>query len=348
MESEEKTQAVESQENEATQQESAETQESSQDNQEFSASKFIEADLPSGEENQENIEEDSGESQEDGSEEELDLDISWGEQEDEQEESSESNQESQEEQPASFSNSFFESLTESLGTEVKSEDDIKKVIDTLLEQNQALRDVASNAGVTNDKIRKLESFLKLTDEDLVKKDLELNGFSEEEINDALETIQDNGTLKIEALKIRKNLQNYVDQERRAESDAVSQKNAMRDNEAEQQRTELKEYLSKTDTMFGLKMAKDDATLQKAREAHFKYITSGKFFSEITESNQTLAEVSFLWRNRETLFKALKNKGESAGKKAILEKLENPSAKTPVRIMGANDKDFDVNSFLGIS
>ena len=43
-------------------------------------------------------------------------------------------------------------------------------------------DLTNIKNTTSDKINKLQNFLNLDDRDLLKKDLELNGFSEEKLN----------------------------------------------------------------------------------------------------------------------------------------------------------------------
>jgi len=245
-----------------------------------------------------------------------------------------------------ISNEFFSSLKEKIGVEVKNEEELGQVLEQLAIQNMELKKASEAAGVTNDRIKKIETILKMEDEEILRKDFELNGFNEDQINKAIETLQDNGTLDIEALKIRKNLENYVVNERTREVEARREADAMRQQQTAKEQEELKNYLSKTDSMFGLKMAKTDAGVEKAREKHFSYITSGDFFGEITKDNESLAQVAWLWKYKDKILKAMTNRGDSTGKRQVLDNMENPSKKITKTLPDAdNSGGFDPNLFL---
>lgn len=349
----------------------------------FDASKFVESDVESKKEDtEEDVEDTTSEdtsseesSEEDSSEEseETDDSFSWdGDEDDEEteesseekptesEDSSEEAEETQEEdqqeeesneeevETSGVSNQFFESLKEKVGIEVKSEEELIAAFEQLAKNNAELQNTINAAGVTNKQIQKLEAFVKLEDEDLVKRDLELNGFDEEQVNKAIETLQDNGTLELEALKIRKNLQNYINQERNRVVEEKQQADAKRNAESQEQQKELKDYLSKTDTMFGFKMAKSEKGIATQRTKHFDYITSGDFFADITKDNQSLAEVAWLWKHRDKILPAMKGAGETSGKRQILDSLENPSKNVKQRVVDSTDKgEFDPNKFIEV-
>lgn len=342
-------------------QENQETVETTEvtDTPEFDAAKFTSEDA---EEKSDNQDQESLDDQSETTSDSSDDNFSWDDEGSSEEQSSESleqeNLQNEEELvaeennstdnslSAGISNEFFSSLKEKIGVEVKNEEELGQVLEHLAVQNMELKKASEAAGVTNDRIKKIETILKMEDEEILRKDFELNGFNEDQINKAIETLQDNGTLDIEALKIRKNLENYVVNERTREVEARKEAYAMREQQTAKEQEELKNYLSKTDSMFGLKMAKTDAGVEKAREKHFSYITSGDFFGEITKDNESLAQVAWLWKYKDKILKAMTNRGDSTGKRQVLDNMENPSKKITKTLPDAdNSGGFDPSLFL---
>lgn len=342
-------------------QENQETVETTEvtDTPEFDAAKFTSEDA---EEKSDNQDQESLDDQSETTSDSSDDNFSWDDEGSSEEQSSESleqeNLQNEEELvaeennstdnslSAGISNEFFSSLKEKIGVEVKNEEELGQVLEHLAVQNMELKKASEAAGVTNDRIKKIETILKMEDEEILRKDFELNGFNEDQINKAIETLQDNGTLDIEALKIRKNLENYVVNERTREVEARREAYAMREQQTAKEQEELKNYLSKTDSMFGLKMAKTDAGVEKAREKHFSYITSGDFFGEITKDNESLAQVAWLWKYKDKILKAMTNRGDSTGKRQVLDNMENPSKKITKTLPDAdNSGGFDPSLFL---
>ncbi len=229
---------------------------------------------------------------------------------------------------------------------VKNQEDFNKKMDEWKSLEAKSKENALK-NTTSDKINKLQKFLNLDDRDLLKKDLELQGFSEEKLNEAIGTYEYNNTVAIEAQKIRNTLNKAIKNEKYKEIEGRKQADAKQEAERLKSISELKDHLNNTETMFGFKMAKDSEGLEKARSEHFEYITSGSFLNNIMNSNSNLTEAAWLWKNKDTILKAMKNKGYQNGKKEILDNIQMPEIPGTTRILDPTGKtnDFNPNAFM---
>jgi len=112
---------------------------------------------------------------------------------------------------------------------------------------------------------------------------------------------------------------------------------------------FKEEMDKHEEIFGFKISNKPENVQKVRDEHYKYVTSGAFLQDIVKDDKSLMEASYLWKNREILMKALVNKGVNTGKKEILDKIKQPEIPGTTRILSPNSDDkpeFNVDKFLG--
>ena len=248
------------------------------------------------------------------------------------------------EQPKTTEESFN---WESTGLEgVKSKEDFDKKIEEFKSYESKIKEnEVRNA--SNEKINKLEDFLKLDDKELLKRDLELQGFDKEKLEDAMSTYEYNNTISIEAQKIRNTVNKAINAERHKELNTRKSEEAKLQKEQEESIAALKDHLNNTETMFGFKMAKDEASLNNVREKHFKYITSGDFLNDIMASNTNLSEAAWLWKNKETLLNAMNNKGYQKGKQEILDNIQRPEISGTTRILDPTGKtnEFNPNAFI---
>ncbi len=260
---------------------------------------------------------------------------------------------STENKTSSFTDEQFKSFADELGINASSVQEFKDKLIELEELNEKLEkelEVAKSSAPisqgTNEVIQKLTDFNSKSDEDLIRLDLKKNGFSDEDIQESIDTYIDNGLLKIEAKKIRNTIEKAIKVEQEKLTQANIQSSAMQKKEHEESVKALTEHISKTETMFGLKIAKDQESLKKVQAEHTKYITSGKYLSEITESSQNIAESAWLWKNRHVFSKALINKGVQQGKEEILKDLGNPEVAGVQRFKGPSSNDgFDPKAFV---
>jgi len=240
-----------------------------------------------------------------------------------QTETTSSNEDSQvqTEQQSSL-NDAYKKVADELGLEAQSLDDLKKTLEDIQKENEELRE-AKLSGVTNESVQKLESYKSKSDEDLVRLELKKQGFNDEEINRAVDRYIDNDALWIEAKKIRNTIDNAIKREQETVLDTQKNAQAMQEKERVEAVESLTKYINEQDTMFGLKMAKDDESLKSVRNEHVNYITSGDFWGDITKNNENLSQAAWLWKNKDVILKALGGREFNKGRQEILNDIGNP-------------------------
>lgn len=248
----------------------------------------------------------------------------------------------------SLTDEHFSAFADELGINAKSMTELKDAMLELEADNKRLQE-SSGDNVTSKKITALQSYLKFDDQELLKKDLEAQGFKGEQLEEALDTLQDNGMLKVEAAKVRNAINSSIQNERSEITQSARDEDAKQLKDREDSVKSLNTYLSKQTEMFGFKMAKDEETLGKVRDSHHKYITNGNFLQDITKDNESLAESAWLWKNRETLLKAARNGGLQQGRSEILNDMHNPDADKGGGFVSPDGKgEFSVSKFRGSS
>jgi len=246
----------------------------------------------------------------------------------------------------SLTDEHFSAFADELGIKATSMTELKDAMLKLEEDNKRLQqNVGGN--VTNKKIDSLQGYLKLDDKELLQKDLEAQGFKGDQLQEAIDTLQDNGMLKVEATKVRNAINGSIENERSAITQGARDEDAKQLKEREESVKALNTYISNQTEMFGFKMAKDEETLGKVRDSHHKYITSGNFLKDITKNNESLAESAWLWKNRETLLKAARNGGLQQGRSEILNDMHNPDTDKGKGFVSPDGKgEFNVSQFRG--
>jgi regulator of replication initiation timing len=175
--------------------------------------------------------------------------------------------------------------------------------------------------------------------------LEKDGFEGEALQDAVDKYIDNGLLEIEAKKIRNTIDKAIVGEQNKETQSTVDADAKQQQEHAESVKQLEEHISKTDTMFGFKMAKDEESLKQVQQGHAKYITSGKFLDDVFESQESLAEAAWFVKNKSVIIKAIANKNLQKGKQAVLDDIREPEVVSPQRFRdpeGSNE--FDPSKF----
>ena len=225
----------------------------------------------------------------------------------------------------------WEDIAEAIGINA---DDYDTFIDTLKNQQEL-----ASKGATNDKIEGLNSLISLGDETLMRKELEARGFSSEEIEDEIDIMIENNTIRSEARKVRKDLERVVISEKNAIANQAQETDAMQQQEIEEATKELEEYMSKTNEMLGGRIN------SKQKTEHTEYISSGQFFDEVTETPQSMAEAAWLWRHKDQILKSMRTKGVEQGKAAILDKMVNPETTRKTNIPDPETGEFNPNRFM---
>ena len=201
----------------------------------------------------------------------------------------------------------WEALGQELGLDAKNEEDFKAAVKTAVKKTVPV----------NDTIRNMEGFLKMTDKSLVKADLEASGLSKEEVGDTVDRLVDSGLLKREAVMIRKNLQNYISNEKDKIATQELERKQTADKENLQTRKSLQKYIKEKTDFFGGKIKTKD------RKELYNYITSGNFADEVYSNVANVADAAFLWKYKDKIFNMLRGQGMETGKASVINKITNP-------------------------
>ena len=295
----------------------------------FDPKAFADNETSAKTESKEEVKEEPQEESEESEENEED-DFVWGSVEQEQQEVKEEDEDwdpapKQEEKKESIEEAVYdwEALGKEFGVSAKNEQEFKQAI------NKALKTPAP----VNDTIQNLQDYLKLTDKSLVKSDLEASGLQKEEVEDTIGRLQDAGLLKREAIMIRKNLQNYISNER----EKLRKTQTRRKQEEEQvnlnTRKSLQKYIKSKEDFFGGKVKTKD------KKELYNYITSGNFAEEVYSDVANVADAAFLWKYKDKIFKMLRGQGMETGKASVLNKITNPD-------LGRRSQHVDVKKKSG--
>ena len=202
----------------------------------------------------------------------------------------------------------WETLASEIGVKAKDEKSFKAAVKQMLD----------NPPPVNDTITQLQDFLKMGDRKLVEADLEASGLEKSEIKDTVDRMQDSGLLKREAVVLRKNLQNYIANERDRLRKIEKQRVSDKEKANLENRKALQEYIKEKDDFFGGKIKKTE------KKELYNYITSGSFAKELYSTHANVADAAFLWKYKDKIFKMLRGQGMEKGKAAVINKITNPN------------------------
>ena len=221
-------------------------------------------------------------------------------------------------------------LAQELGVEAKDEESFKKAIVAAINEPAPV----------NDTIQNLQGFLNMKDVELVKADLEASGMEKGEIKDTVDRLNDSGLLKREAVMIRKNLQDYIRNERDRLVKIEKQEREEGEKRALSTKKSLQKYIKTKEDFFGGKVG------CKEKKELYNYITSGGFAEDIYASTANVADAAFLWKYKDKIFKMLTGQGVEKGKASVLNKITNPSKGRRSQQVKAKQKGgFDASEFM---
>ena len=278
----------------------------------------------------ENSEEVENSTIEDDDQEESDFD--WSLEEEEKEQQAEEvvdkkeDKASEEEQAPGLN---WDNVAEELGLEGASKEDI---INAIKSKNEPLQ--------TNDTVSKYEGYLNLSDRELLAADMKGSGMDEYDADESLDRMEDSGVLKHEALKIRKQLNNAI----RNERVSIKQKEESATQEKSQAQEEARKNLQSE--LKGFKNYLGGKVTVEQRKDLYKYITTGNFNEDIYKSHANVAEAAFLWKNRKQLQKMLRSQGFEDGKGSVLDNLSNRGGRGNSKPKRNTGTGFDASAFMG--
>ena len=238
----------------------------------------------------------------------------------------------------------YETFIKELGIEAKDINELKDVLNSLVEENKKLK--SSPEQIVNKKIEEYQKFLNLDDETLVRKSFEADGLKGEKIDKAIEKMVDTGLIEIEATKIRNTLDKAIQSESESIKQSKQSEIAKQQKEREDAVREIHDFMSKKDSLLGFKLTSKPDQLPVIQKQHAEYVTSGNYLADITQSAETMAESAWLWKNREVLKKALQNRGVQQARKEIFENLGHAELGSATRLTAPdNNSEFDPKKFI---
>jgi len=221
---------------------------------------------------------------------------------------------------------WWQQAAEELGMEVKSKEDF-------IEKSKP-REIFVDEKDPN--VRRLKSYVSMSDEDLVREDKKARGWSPDKIEKYINRNSDN--IEFEAEDIRSTLNSAIQDYSKQQEKAVYENQAESMARIEKLNLEAKNYLSKTEEVLGFKVGKDEVATTKWRQGMEKYLTSGNIFKDIdaivkdaSEGNaQRLVELAQFLKGRDGIMKGLIQKGKSQESEKFLRDLENSAEDTGKR------------------
>ena len=244
-----------------------------------------------------------------------------------------------------LSDDNFSTFAEELGLSATNKEEFITQLQELEAENKRLKE-SQGSNVHNEKIGRLNDLKKKTNDELVRLDLKKQGLNEAEVNEAMDIYTDNGTVNLEALKIKKSIDRAITNEQNNVTQSAKAEEATLLKEQQESEAELIKHINGEETKFGFQMAKDPESLKQVREVHAKYITSGEFYNEITSDSKNLSDVAWLWKHKDVIMKSLGGQGVQKGRKEILDDIGSPEVSDTKRFSSPTDKgEFDAGAFL---
>jgi hypothetical protein len=176
----------------------------------------------------------------------------------------------------------------------------------------------------NDVINKLTSYLDMNDRSLIAAEMKTDGLEEFEIEEAIDKMEDSGILKREAYRIRRQLNNAIEQEKQKFLAEKQQEELSNKEKVERNKKDLQNHLKSLETFMGGRVTKTQA------QDAYKYITSGKMAEDIWKSHDNASEVAMFMLFKDKFAKILRSQGLEDGKAKILNEITSPSLSSKSR------------------
>ena len=189
-------------------------------------------------------------------------------------------------------------------------------------------------------ISKVNTYLNLNDRELIGAEMKTDGMEDFEIEEAIDKMEDSGVLKREAYRIRRQLNNAIEQEKQKFLKEKQQEEMSNKEKVERNKKELQGHLKSLQTFMG-----GTVTKGQAQDA-YKYITSGKMAEDIWKSHDNASEVAMFMLFKDKFAKILRSQGLEDGKASILNDITSPSLSSKTRpTTKTKSTGFDPSAFM---
>lgn len=179
-------------------------------------------------------------------------------------------------------------------------------------------------------IRKLKNLQAQDDKSLVEAKLKEQGWEAGKIERRIKQLEERGDLEFEAETIRGDINAVLVQRTKAIENKEREQAEYIRSFASTLNKNVADKLSKTDTLLGFKVGKDDADVKKWRDSTERYFSTNQFSKDIDAilkeahdgNPERLIELAQFIRAKEGIAKGLRQAGKSDKAKEILSELEN--------------------------
>lgn len=184
----------------------------------------------------------------------------------------------------------------------------------------------------------LEGVLNLDDKGLMVEELKARGFGDAEVEDYIDRLEDAGTLKYEALKVRNEIRKHIVAK---ESQAKEEAKAKKEQEAKQiedNKIALQKTIKDREEFYGYNLGKEQ------KKEVYKYITSGDFYKDLSSSHEEVFEQAMFKLFKERVMSLQSKKGYEDGKSQILDNITSPDLGRTSKPRPVQTKAFDPSQF----
>ncbi len=184
----------------------------------------------------------------------------------------------------------------------------------------------------------MNSLLKLDDKGLMVEELKARGFADAEVEDYIDRLEDAGTLKYEALKVRNDIRKHVvDSEAKAKEEAkIAEEQKAK--QIEENKVALQKTIKERKDFYGYNLGKEQ------KKEVYKYITSGDFYKELSSSHEEVFEQAMFKLFKERVMSLQSKKGYEDGKSQILDNITSPDLGRTSKPRPVQSKAFDPSQF----
>jgi len=197
-----------------------------------------------------------------------------------------------------------------------------------------------------DDIEKLQKYLILPEDEMIKAWLSELGMSKDEIDDYVDKLAMSDMLSLKATEVKAQINAKLKEYQRLAQQAIEQARLQREQELERARQEFIMALNNINDIGGIPIATSKEQAEQIRKDIYNYVTSGQFAEEIFSAPENLAQAAMLWRWRDKIFEMIKSSATQSAKAEFMKSLthaNNISRATGLPPTGSSG--VDLSKFL---
>jgi len=189
-----------------------------------------------------------------------------------------------------------------------------------------------------DEFDQLKNILKLDDKGLMVEELKARGFGDAEVEDYIDRLEDAGTLKYEALKVRNEINKHIVNREIQQKEEAQLQEQEKQKQIEENKIALQKTIKEREDFYGYNLGKEQ------KKEVYKYITSGDFYKDLSSSHEEVFEQAMFKLFKERVFALQSKKGYEDGKSQILDNITSPDLGRTSKPRPMKSKKFDPSQF----